>query len=137
MFVWAGWLLAAYFAYLSAFSPSDLGLRDYRYNVNDASMYAAFSPIVCSLALSWLIWACFTGHGGKHETNKPHRHHSFPSPSPSPPSWLYSPVWVFLSSIIVFQNCHSDAFCRHLFTFSDPKFQYTITGSFYMTPESR
>lgn len=64
MFVWAGWLLATYFAYLSAFSPSDLGLRDYRYNVKDASIYAAFSPIIWSLALSWLIWACFTGHGG-------------------------------------------------------------------------
>jgi hypothetical protein len=90
MFVWAGWLLAAYFAYLSAFSPSNLGLRDYRYNVNDASIYAAFSPIVCSLALSWLIWACFTGHGGKHETNKPPHHYYFPSSSP--PSCLYSPV---------------------------------------------
>ncbi|PNF21731.1 hypothetical protein B7P43_G10364 [Cryptotermes secundus] len=64
MIVWAGWLLATYFVYLCSFSHSDLRLRDYRYSVNDASNYAAYSPIISSLALSWLIWACFTGHGG-------------------------------------------------------------------------
>jgi hypothetical protein len=67
--VWAGWLLAIYFAYLSVFLPSDLGLRHYRYDVHNASIYAAFSPITWSLALGWLIWACFTGNGGKHERN--------------------------------------------------------------------
>lgn len=62
--VWAGWLLAIYFAYLSVFLPSDLGHRHYRYDVHNASIYAAFSPISWSLALGWLIWACFTGNGG-------------------------------------------------------------------------
>jgi hypothetical protein len=104
MFVWTGWLLSIYFAYLAVFSPSDLGLRDYRYNVNDAAIYAAFSPIFSSLALSWLIWACFTGHGGTHKTITPHRHHFVPSSTS--PLWIYSPVWVFLSSIIVFQKSH-------------------------------
>jgi len=67
--VWAGWLLAIYLAYLSVFLPSNLGLRHYRYDVHNASIYAAFSPITWSLALGWLIWACFTGNGGKHERN--------------------------------------------------------------------
>ncbi|XP_069696138.1 nose resistant to fluoxetine protein 6-like [Periplaneta americana] len=64
MAVWGGWLLAVYFAYLAMMSPSHLGLRNYEYNVHEASLYAAFSPIVWSLALGWLILACFTGHGG-------------------------------------------------------------------------
>ena len=67
--MWAGWLLAIYFAYLSVFLQSDLGLRHYRYDVHNASVYAALSPITWSLALGWLIWACFTGNGGKHEGN--------------------------------------------------------------------
>jgi hypothetical protein len=46
-------------------------------------------------------------------------------------------VWVFLSSIVVFRNSHSDALCRHLFTFSALKFQYTCTEYCNMTPESR
>jgi hypothetical protein len=65
MAVWAGWLLAIYFAYLSMLSPSNVGLRDYKYNVHEASIYAAFSPILSSLALAWLIGACFTGNGGE------------------------------------------------------------------------
>jgi hypothetical protein len=72
MVVWLGWLLAIFFVYLSVFSPANLGLRNYEYNVYDASVYAAFSPIVWSLALGWLIWACSTGYGGKYETKKPH-----------------------------------------------------------------
>jgi hypothetical protein len=70
MAVWVGWILAFYFAYLSMLSPSNLGLRDYEYNVHDASVYAAFTPIIWSLALAWLIWACFTGHGGKYELKR-------------------------------------------------------------------
>jgi hypothetical protein len=65
--VWAGWLLAICFIYLSVILPSDVGLRHYRYDVNSASIYIAYSPITWSLALGWLIWACYTGNGGKYE----------------------------------------------------------------------
>ncbi|GFG33259.1 hypothetical protein Cfor_03997 [Coptotermes formosanus] len=62
--VWAGWVLAICFAYFTMFLRSDLGLRHYRYDAHDASIYAAYAPITWSLALGWLIWACFTGYGG-------------------------------------------------------------------------
>jgi hypothetical protein len=67
--LWAGWLLAICFAYLSMFSQSDLRLRNYRYDVHNASVYAIFSPFTTSLALGWLIWVCYTDNGGKHEIN--------------------------------------------------------------------
>ncbi|PSN54851.1 hypothetical protein C0J52_12407 [Blattella germanica] len=60
----AGWLLSSYFIYLSMISPFHLGFRDYEYDVQQASLYVTFSPIIWSLALGWIIWACFTGHGG-------------------------------------------------------------------------
>lgn len=62
--VGVGWLLAAFFAYISMISPSHMASRDYKFDNHEAALYAAFSPIIWSLALGWLIWACFTGHGG-------------------------------------------------------------------------
>ena len=66
--VGVGWMLAAYFAYLSIFSPSHMTLKDYEYDLHEATIYATFIPIIWSFALGWLIWACFTGHGGKLNT---------------------------------------------------------------------
>jgi hypothetical protein len=65
--LWAGWLLAICFIYRTVILPSDVALRHYRYDVNNAAVYAAYSSITWSLALGWLIWACYTGNGGKHE----------------------------------------------------------------------
>lgn len=58
---WAASALLAYYALLSRWAEARL---DFRYSAYDAAIYAGWSPMAWSLALGWLIFACFTGHGG-------------------------------------------------------------------------
>lgn len=37
------------------------------YDVEEATHYAVISPVVWALALCWLIFACYTNHGGLNE----------------------------------------------------------------------
>nr|CAD7264866.1 unnamed protein product [Timema shepardi] len=62
--VYGGWLSAVYLLYLSFFSMSEVVSPEYQYDAVKMSIYYALSPVAFSLALSWVILACVTGHGG-------------------------------------------------------------------------
>lgn len=74
VFVIIGWIVSLALGSWSIFSPWRLARRDYTYDVEDAASYAVISPIVSSLSLLWIIFACFTNHGGK-LTNSQDRSH--------------------------------------------------------------
>nr|CAD7403129.1 unnamed protein product [Timema poppensis] len=62
--VYGGWLSTVYLLYLSFFSMSEIVSPEYQYDAVKMSIYYALSPVAFSLALSWVILACVTGHGG-------------------------------------------------------------------------
>nr|CAD7402723.1 unnamed protein product [Timema cristinae] len=62
--VYGGWLSTAYLIYLCFFSMSEVVSPEYQYDTVKMSIYYALSPVALSLALSWVILACVTGHGG-------------------------------------------------------------------------
>ena len=45
-------------------SPWHLARRDYVYDAEEATSYNVISPVLSALALCWLIFACYTNHGG-------------------------------------------------------------------------
>lgn len=59
-----GWLIAMALASWSLGSPWQLARRDYVYDVVEATNYIVISPVVSALALSWIVFACYTNHGG-------------------------------------------------------------------------
>ncbi|XP_033217201.1 uncharacterized protein LOC117172978 isoform X2 [Belonocnema kinseyi] len=59
-----GWLIASALGSWSLFSPWKYARRDFTYDVEEAAYYAVISPVFSALALSWVIFACFTDHGG-------------------------------------------------------------------------
>ncbi|OAD59130.1 Nose resistant to fluoxetine protein 6 [Eufriesea mexicana] len=59
-----GWLIAMALGSWSLFSPWHLARRDYVYDAEEATNYAVISPVLWALALCWLIFACYTNHGG-------------------------------------------------------------------------
>lgn len=64
MLVILGWLIAMALASWSLGSPWQLARRDYVYDVVEATNYIVISPVVSALALSWIVFACYTNHGG-------------------------------------------------------------------------
>nr|CAD7577657.1 unnamed protein product [Timema californicum] len=67
--VYGGWLSAVYLLYLSFFSMSEVVSPEYQYDAVKMSIYYALSPVAFSLALSWVILACVTGHGDCTKSN--------------------------------------------------------------------
>ncbi|XP_066592005.1 uncharacterized protein [Prorops nasuta] len=59
-----GWLIALILGSWSLFSPWRLAKRDYVYDAEEATHYAVISPVSWALTLCWIIFACFTNHGG-------------------------------------------------------------------------
>ncbi|XP_076289721.1 uncharacterized protein LOC143213594 isoform X2 [Lasioglossum baleicum] len=64
MVVILGWLIATVLTLWTIFSPWNQCQRDYVYNSEDAANYGVISPILASIALCWVIFACHTNHGG-------------------------------------------------------------------------
>ncbi|XP_011298799.1 uncharacterized protein [Fopius arisanus] len=64
IFVILGWMAAAFLGSWSLFSPWRTARRDYVYNVEESAHYAVIGPVSWALAICWIIFACFTGHGG-------------------------------------------------------------------------
>ncbi|XP_063992278.1 uncharacterized protein LOC135170416 [Diachasmimorpha longicaudata] len=64
IFVVFGWITAALLAAWSLFSPWKMARRDYVYNVEESAHYAVIGPVSWALAVCWVIFACFTDHGG-------------------------------------------------------------------------
>ena len=65
VFLIFGWFFASGLGLWSLFSPWKYARRDFTYDVEDAAYYAVISPVFSASALSWVIFSCFTGHGGK------------------------------------------------------------------------
>lgn len=61
--IW-GWSACAICAIACVFYPSQMAAKGAVYNAADAALYAAVSPIIWSLALSWCILSSCTGHAG-------------------------------------------------------------------------
>ncbi|KAK1137956.1 hypothetical protein K0M31_002448 [Melipona bicolor] len=59
-----GWLVAMALGSWALLSPWHLARRDYVYDAEEATSYNVISPILSALALCWLIFACYTNHGG-------------------------------------------------------------------------
>jgi len=64
MLVILGWSIATILGLWSLFSPWRQARRDYVYDVEEAAHYAVIGPVIWAVALCWLIFACFTEHGG-------------------------------------------------------------------------
>ncbi|RLU27575.1 hypothetical protein DMN91_001379 [Ooceraea biroi] len=64
MLVILGWLIATALGSWSLFSPWRQARRDYVYDAEEAAHYAVIGPVSWAAALCWLIFACFTEHGG-------------------------------------------------------------------------
>lgn len=64
MLVILGWLMATALGSWSLFSPWRQARRDYVYDAEEAAHYAVIGPVLWATALCWLIFACFTEHGG-------------------------------------------------------------------------
>ncbi|XP_063232249.1 nose resistant to fluoxetine protein 6-like [Bacillus rossius redtenbacheri] len=62
--LWSGWAAAGALALCSMFSACTFYRRGYRYRALEAALFAAFDKLGWSAAVSWLIFACATGHGG-------------------------------------------------------------------------
>lgn len=59
-----GWLVAMALGSWALLSPWHLARRDYVYDAEEATSYNVISPVLSALALCWLIFACYTNHGG-------------------------------------------------------------------------
>ncbi|KAL7286331.1 hypothetical protein TKK_0019289 [Trichogramma kaykai] len=64
IFVLLGWIIATALGAWSLLSPWRLATKNYVYNVEEATFYAVLSPIASAISLCWVIFACFTDHGG-------------------------------------------------------------------------
>ncbi|KAJ6640290.1 Nose resistant to fluoxetine protein 6, partial [Pseudolycoriella hygida] len=58
-----GWLTCAWGLIWCFWTPSILSSKDYVYEPQDAAVYAAWAPLVWSLALSWIIFVIFIENG--------------------------------------------------------------------------
>lgn len=65
-----GWILAVTSGVIAMFGPYHIASKDYTYNVMDAALYNAISPILWVLFLSWSIIACENGWGGNNGFKK-------------------------------------------------------------------
>jgi lysylphosphatidylglycerol synthetase-like protein (DUF2156 family) len=59
-----GWLLNTTICLATLFTLVIAYLPDYKYNVVDAAFYGSLHRVAWSLSISWVIYACVTGHGG-------------------------------------------------------------------------
>lgn len=61
----AGWISSLWGMIWCFWSPSNLALKNYQYDPVEVASYSAWASLVWSLSISWIIFACFTGHGLK------------------------------------------------------------------------
>ncbi|XP_076645967.1 uncharacterized protein LOC143355219 isoform X2 [Halictus rubicundus] len=59
-----GWLIATGFGLWTIVSPWQMSNRDYVYDVEELANYGVMCPILGSIALCWIIFACHTNYGG-------------------------------------------------------------------------
>ncbi|XP_034240171.1 nose resistant to fluoxetine protein 6-like [Thrips palmi] len=59
-----GWLASASLGGWAMFSQRHVARLDYRLDVADAARFNALAPLAWAAAMAWLIFACYTGHGG-------------------------------------------------------------------------
>lgn len=59
-----GWLTCLWSLVWCFWAPNHLAHKDYVYEPTDAAQYAAWAPLVWSLAISWIIFVVFTRNDG-------------------------------------------------------------------------
>lgn len=60
-----GWLVAGYFVSWIFYMPSHLAYRNYRYDINEASQFAALCSVAWAASISWVIFSSFVNNEGK------------------------------------------------------------------------
>lgn len=60
-----GWLACISSIFWCFWTPSNLSNKDYVYEPLDAAVYAAWAPLIWSLALSWIIFVLLIENGGR------------------------------------------------------------------------
>lgn len=55
-----GWISALYGFFWCFYTPSNLTHKNYLYEPVDAAQYYAMAPLIWSLTISWIIYACST-----------------------------------------------------------------------------
>lgn len=59
-----GWLACVALGGWALFSHRHVARFDYRLDVADAARFNAMAPLAWAAAMAWLIFACYTNHGG-------------------------------------------------------------------------
>lgn len=59
-----GWITCLWSIIWCFWAPNHLSHKDYVYEPTDAAQYAAWAPLVWSLAISWIIFIVFTKNDG-------------------------------------------------------------------------
>lgn len=60
----AGWLMSLWSIVWCLWAPSHMSHKDYVYETIEAAQYAAWAPLLWSLALSWIVFVVFTRNEG-------------------------------------------------------------------------
>lgn len=61
----AGWISSIWAIVWCFWTPSHAALKNYQYNPAETAAYTAWASLAWSLAISWIIFVCFTGNSGK------------------------------------------------------------------------
>lgn len=65
-----GWLSCVWSLFWCFWHPSSSSNKDFVYEPLDAAVYAAWAPLVWSLAMAWIIFMVFIESGGKELVDK-------------------------------------------------------------------
>lgn len=61
----SGWISTICAFIWCFYTPSNLSHKDYQYDPSAAAQYSALSPLLWSLAISWIIFACYSDSSWK------------------------------------------------------------------------
>lgn len=61
----AMWVLSIAGLSWCLFSQTHVTRRDYIYNSQEMAQFAAWVPLIWSLSIMWIIFACYSGNGSK------------------------------------------------------------------------
>lgn len=61
----SGWISSLVCIIWCFYTPSNLSHKDYQYDPVSAAQYSALAPLLWSLAIAWVIFACHTDHSWK------------------------------------------------------------------------
>lgn len=64
-----GWLIGVGCGLLAVFAPYHMSWTSYIYNAQEAALYNMLAPVVWSVFIVWIVFACNIGYGGNPTIN--------------------------------------------------------------------